>query len=91
MKWSLIKSWAKDHGYTSFREKTTDPNNPNSYDYYWGKTDDPAVTGMAISVSKLATDIYNHITDNKFLEHQTRYQEQLSQQEITHDTGFGIQ
>ena len=90
MKWSLIKSWAKDHGYTSFREKTTDPNNPNAYDYYWGKIDDPSVTGVAISVSKLATDIYNHITDNRFFEHQQRYQEQLSQQDITHDAGFGI-
>lgn len=90
MKWSCIKSWAKEHGYTSFREKTTDPNNPNSYDYYWGRDDDPSATGMAISVSKIATDIYNHMTNNKFLEFQQSYQEELSKQDIKHDTGFGI-
>ena len=90
MKWSLIKSWAKDHGYTSFREKTDRLDNPNEYDYYWGKEDDPAATGVANSVSKLARDIYNHITDNKFVKHQQKYQEQLSKQDIKHETGFGI-
>ena len=91
MKWSLIKSWAKENGYTSFREKTDRVDNPNEYDYYWGRADDPSVTGVAISVSKLAKDIYNHMTDNRFVEHQQRYEEQLSQQDIQHDTGFGIQ
>ena len=90
VKWSLIKSWAKENGYTSFREKTDRVDNPNEYDYDWGKADDPAVTGVAVSVSKLAKDIYNHMTDNKFVEHQLRYEEQLSQQDIKHDTGFGV-
>lgn len=85
----MIKSWAKDNGYTSFREKTTDQNNPNEYDYYWGKTDDPTATGVAISVSKLATEIYNHMTDNKFIGHQKTYKEQLSTQDINYDSGFG--
>lgn len=85
MKWSLIKSWAKDHGYTSFREKTDRVDNPNEYDYYWGKTDDPSVTGCAISVSKLATDIYNHMTDNRFLEHQKQYQLKQSKEDIDHN------
>jgi len=85
MKWSLIKSWAKDHGYTSFREKTDRIDNPNEYDYYWGKTDDPAVTGCAISVSKLAMDIYNHMTDNKFVEHQERYRIAHSNEDINHN------
>lgn len=89
MKWSLIKSWAKDHGYTSFREKTTDPNNPNEYDYYWGKTDDPAVTGIAISVSKLATDIYNHMTDNIHLEYQKQYKEEKEQKDVDHISLMG--
>ena len=86
MKWSLIKSWAKNHGYTSFREKTTDPNNPNDYDYYWGKIDDPAVTGMAISVSKLAIDIYNHMTDNVHIEYQTQYKKESEQKEVNHSS-----
>ena len=85
MKWSLIKSWAKDHGYTSFREKTDSIDNPNQYDYYWGKTDDPAVTGYAISVSKLATDIYNHMTDDRFVEHQERYRQQKANEDINRE------
>ena len=90
MKWTAVKSWAKDHGYTTFREKTDRVDNPNEYDYYWGKTDDPAVTGCSISVSNLAKDIYNHITDNKFIEHQQQYRDSLSTQDIKHDTGFRI-
>ena len=89
MQWSLVKSWAKSHGYTSFREKTTDPNNPNKYDYYWGKIDDPAVTGYSISVSKLATDIYNHITDNKFVEHQKQYREEKAKEDVDHSEYMG--
>jgi len=85
MKWSLIKSWAKDHGYTSFREKTDRLDNPNEYDYYWGKIDDPSVTGCAISVSKLATDIYNHITDNRFVEHQEAYRQKQISGDINRD------
>lgn len=83
MQWSLVKSWAKQHGYTSFREKTIEGS--NQYDYYWAKEDDPAVTGLATSVSKLALAIYNHITDNQHILYQTRYKEQLSQQDIDHD------
>lgn len=85
MQWSLVKSWAKSHGYTSFREKTDRVDNPNQYDYYWGKTDDPAVTGMAISVSKLATDIYNHMTDNVHVEHQEQHRLEKEKQDIDHD------
>lgn len=85
MLWSHIKSWAKDNGYTSFREKTTDPNNPNEYDYYWGKTDDPAVTGMTTSVSKLATTIYNHITNDAHVAYQKEYKEKQSQADIDHN------
>ena len=66
-------------------EKTDRIDNPNEYDYYWGKTDDPAVTGCAISVSKLAMDIYNHMTDNKFVEHQERYRIAHSNEDINHN------
>ena len=73
MKWVEIKRWAKDHGYVSFREKTTHENNTNDYDYYWGKEDDPSVSGVSYSVSKLATDIYNHMTGNKWVDYQQAY------------------
>jgi len=82
MQWSLVKSWAKEKGYTSFREKTKDPNNPNQYDYYWGKDDDPSVTGGAISVSKLATDIFNHLTNYEHVEYQQQYQREKTEKEI---------
>lgn len=85
MQWSLVKSWAKSHGYTSFREKTDRVDNPNKYDYYWGKEDDPSATGMAISVSKLATEIYNHITDNIHLDYQNEYAIKKAEEDIDHE------
>jgi hypothetical protein len=85
MQWSLIKTWAKEHGYTSFREKTKDPNNPNDYDYYWGREDNPSVTGMTNSLSKLATDIYNHLTDYEWIEYQEQYKTDKIAGDITYD------
>lgn len=85
MQWSLIKSWAKDHGYTTFREKTDRLDNHNEYDYYWGKEDDPSATGIAISVSKLATEIYNHMTNYEFVEYQKEYQEHLKSIDIKYN------
>lgn len=72
MLWTEIRSWAKKHNYETFREKVKDSS--NRYDYYWSKQDDPSVTGLSTSVSKLATDIYNHITNNKFVDYQIEYQ-----------------
>jgi hypothetical protein len=83
MLWSLVKSWAKEQGYTSFREKTD--GQENQYDYYWGKENDPNVTGLATSVSKLATQIYNHMTSNQNLEYQIKYKESLSKTDIDHN------
>lgn len=90
MKWSLVKSWAKSHGYESFREETDRADNPNKYDYYWAKSDDPQATGLTNSVSSLALEIYNHITSNQHIEYQKEYQEQLSQQDVKYDTGYGF-
>jgi hypothetical protein len=83
MLWSLAKSWAKEQGYISFREKTNDKE--NQYDYYWGKEDNPTVTGLATSVSKLTTQIYNHMTSNQHLEYQIQYKESLSKTDINHN------
>lgn len=79
----MVKSWAKNRGYETFREKTADKD--NQYDYYWAKIDDPHVSGMAISVSKLATQIYNHTTDNIYVEYQTKYQLEQSKRDIDHN------
>ena len=73
MLWTEVKSWAKKNGYTSFREKID--GSSNRYDYYWAKEDDPAVTGLSSSVSKLATDIYNHITNNQYIDYQQKFLE----------------
>lgn len=44
MLWTTVKTWAKDNGYTTFREKSekTDKGD-NAYDYYWAKDSDPTV------------------------------------------------
>lgn len=72
MLWKEIKTWAKNKGYDTIKDKEDGL-------YYWAKigSDDPNASGVAKSVSKLATAIYNHLTDNKWLEHQREYQEKL--------------
>jgi hypothetical protein len=70
--WKDIKTWSKSKGYETIKDK-------DDGQYYWAKLDsnDPNDSGVARSVSKLATQIYNHITDNKWVEHQTKYKENL--------------
>ena len=72
MLWSEVKRWAKDRGYDIVKEKD---DSINGATYYWMKSDDHAVSGVAQSVSKVATAIYNHITDNKWVEHQKQFEE----------------
>lgn len=74
MLWSEVKKWAKERGYETLKEKD---DSINGASYYWAKLDDPQASGVSLSVSKLARDIYNHITDNKWTEHQKVYQENL--------------
>lgn len=72
MLWKEVKSWAKTHGYETIKDKEDNQ-------YYWAKIDDVNASGVAKSVSKLALAIYNHITDNKWVEHQ---QQCLERKEI---------
>lgn len=65
-----IKSWAKSFGYSIIKEKD---DSINGASYYWAKNDDPSATGVSLSVSKVARDIYNHMTDNKWVDHQNNY------------------
>lgn len=80
MLWKEIKTWAKNRGYGTIKDK-------DDGKYYWSKLDssDIADSGVAQSVSKLATAIYNHMTNNKWVEHQKQYQEnlQLKKAELT--------
>jgi len=67
-----VKSWAKTWGYSILKEKD---DSINCASYYWMKNDDPNVSGVELSVSKVATAIYNNISNNKWIEHQKNFRE----------------
>lgn len=70
MQISEIKKWAKEKGYTVIKDKEDGL-------YYWAKLDaGPDASGVAKSVSKVATAIFNHISDNKWVEHQIKFKEE---------------
>lgn len=66
MQWNLIKTWAREHGYDVLKEKGKDS-------YIWTKVDDPSITGITDNLRQLSIDIYNHMTDNKWLDYQKEY------------------
>lgn len=72
MLWKEIKTWAKSKGYETIKDK--DDNK-----YYWAKlaSSDTNASGVATSVSKLATAIFNHLTNNEWIDHQTKYKDNL--------------
>jgi hypothetical protein len=66
---SEIKKWATTKGYEVIKDKEDGL-------YYWAKLDaGPEASGVAKSVSKVATAIFNHMTDDKWVEHQTKCKE----------------
>lgn len=67
MLWKEVKSWSKKYGYDSSK---------NDDSYSWSKISDPIICGEATSVSRLATAIYNNMTDNKWVDYQTKYKEE---------------
>lgn len=74
---SEIKKWAKEKGYEVIKDKEDGL-------YYWAKLDaGPDASGVAKSVSKVATAIFNHITDNKWTEHQIKFQEEKTYTQFT--------
>jgi len=83
MNWTNIKRWAKDKGYKVDREKSGNESNP--YNYQWKLLENPERNGTTNSLSKIAMNIYNDITDNKHLEHQERYRQQQIQKEIDYE------
>ena len=69
MLWKEIKSWAKDRGYEAKK---------SSEGYSWSLINNPEIRGDSQSVSKLARDIFNNMTDDKFVEHQKNYKENFN-------------
>jgi hypothetical protein len=83
MLWQNVKTWAKDKGYKADRKKLD--GEEKAYSYTWFKIDDETISGTATSVSKVATAIFNHITNDAYVEHQKEYKDKLAQQDIKHE------
>lgn len=75
-KFAEIKKWAKEQGYQTVKEKD---DSINGASYYWSKINDSSVSGVSLSVSKLATAIFNNLTDDKWVEHQQQYKAQFNE------------
>jgi hypothetical protein len=78
MLWSEVKKWAKENGYEVIKEKD---DSVNGASYYWADLSNTEISGVSLSVSKLARDIYNSITSNQWIDHQAQYQIKLSEME----------
>lgn len=69
------KTWAKKWGYTIIKEKD---DSINGASYYWAKDTDPNVTGIELSVSKVAKAIFNDLTNNQWVSHQKTFEDNES-------------
>lgn len=80
MLWTEVRKWAKEQGFDVVKEKD---DSLNGASYYWAKSSDHQVSGISLSVSKLAKDVYNAITDSKWVAHQETYQEKQELKKAT--------
>jgi hypothetical protein len=62
MTWNEISKWAKSHGYKISRKQGN---------VHWQKDQHQ---GTEPNLESAAKSIYNHLTDNKWLEYQNNYQ-----------------
>lgn len=69
---SEVKRWAKNKGYIITKEKG-DEEKGDPTTYKWYKITDPTIQGIATSVSKVATAVYNDISGYKWLEYQKNF------------------
>lgn len=72
-----LKQWAKSHGYDVLKEKGTEV-------CIWTKADDPSVSGIEETLKDTATAVFNHMTDNRWVEYQEQYKKE-QQLEIKFD------
>lgn len=64
-----LKQWAKSHGYDVLKEKGTEV-------CIWTKADDPSVSGIEETLKDTATAVFNHMTDNRWVEYQEQYKKE---------------
>lgn len=78
MVWTEIKKWAKGLGYDTIKDK-------DDGKYYWKQSSSDSIDncGVATSVSKLAKAIYNHYTNNRWLDHQNEFLNKLEIKKIS--------
>lgn len=62
-----IKKWAKNHGISVKK----------SDDFYvWFEEKNKKITSEPATIDQVAKEIFNKITDNKFIEHQNKYRQE---------------
>lgn len=83
MQWTIIKAWAKEKGYETSRKKLS--TEEKKYEYHWLKIEDPQTCGVTTSITKLATTLFNQLTNNQYIEYQAEYKKQLIEQDIDHN------
>jgi hypothetical protein len=71
MLWSEVKRWAKEKNYQIIKEKKDD--SVNGAVYHWSCLSDSTSCGTEPSVSKVATAIFNHMTNNEWTQFQEEY------------------
>ena len=62
--WNEITKWAKTHGYKISRKDGS---------IHWCYLANPEVCGSASNIDDIATAIFNHISDYKWVEYQKNY------------------
>lgn len=67
--WTEVKKWAESQGYDVTKKKD---DSINGSTYYWSKGSED---GSALSVSKFARAVFNHLTENRWVEHQEQYRQ----------------
>lgn len=90
MTFTSVRSWAKEKGYSVKKIEVTRDDGSTANEYHWSKSDsnDTNNSGVSPSVSKVARAIYNHMTDNKWVDYQKEYDERKSKGEIDYEKGL---
>lgn len=77
MIWKEIKTWATNKGYKVDRKSIGVEE--KKYIYSWAYND---VEGIAHSTNECAIVLYNHMTNNKFVEYQKEYEKTKVKEDI---------